>query len=166
MDPVSIVGLSASLVGVVDVITKCVRYLRDLQSRYELANMKVQLLIGQLSTINAALDQIIELTEQLASSPQHEKLVQSLNNSLSCCKILTDDLEIKLCTSLSSQGSLDTLTKIQFLRDEKSIDEYSSFLNNQINALNLLLTAISLYVIFLKVLRVGLTNAILQSVNC
>jgi hypothetical protein len=147
MDPVSIIGLSVSLASLIDITTKSIRYLRDLQSRHELASMKVQVLIGQLSTLNAALDQIHKLTAQLASLTEHEKLVQSLGEALYCCKIIIVDLEGKLCACFTSQGGFETLTKMQFLRDEKSLDSHLGMMNHQVNAMNLLLTAFNWYVI-------------------
>jgi hypothetical protein len=54
MDPVSAIGLVGSIIGVVDVISGNISSIIDLQSRYKTADLKVHLLIGQLSTLKAA----------------------------------------------------------------------------------------------------------------
>jgi hypothetical protein len=45
MDPVSAIGLVGAVVGVVDVISRNIGYLMDLQSRYKSADIKISLLI-------------------------------------------------------------------------------------------------------------------------
>jgi hypothetical protein len=75
--------------------------------------------------------------------PQHEQLVQNLSISLGCCKILILDLDKRLFPPQRDEASgLEIMTKIQFLWEEKTMTEYLNLLNNQINALNLLLTAL------------------------
>jgi guanine nucleotide-binding protein G(i) subunit alpha len=143
MDPISAVGLASAVAGLGDVISRSISSLLDLQSRYRSVDLKVNLLIGQLSTLKTALSQIAELNAKLSTVPQHEQLVQNLATSLGCCEILILHLDDRLCSS-QRHGSygLDAFAKIQFLRDEKTITEYLNLLNNQINALNLLLTAL------------------------
>jgi cystathionine beta-lyase family protein involved in aluminum resistance len=85
MDPISAIGLTAAVVGLADVISKSVGSLLDFQSRYKQVDLKVNLLIGQLSTLKAALSQIAQLNAKLAPIPQHEQLVQNLAVSLGCC---------------------------------------------------------------------------------
>lgn len=143
MDAVPAIGLVGSIVSLVDVLSRSIQSLLDLRSRYQSVDRKVNLLIGQLSTLRAALNQITELNARLAPMPQHQQLVQNLTTSLGCCEIVIRDLDDRLCSSRRSEASdLDALAKIQFLQDENAMTDYLGLLNNQINALNLLLTAL------------------------
>ncbi|KAI7783283.1 hypothetical protein LA080_012038 [Diaporthe eres] len=55
MDPISAVGFVSAIAGIVDLIAKGVLSLSDFQSRYRIVDLKVSLLIGQLSTLKNAL---------------------------------------------------------------------------------------------------------------
>lgn len=88
MDPVSIVGLASSVLGIVDVISKNVSFILGLQSRYRQANLTISLLIGQLSTLKAALNQISEWINSDLNTSQHEQLVTDLTVAIQGCKVL------------------------------------------------------------------------------
>jgi hypothetical protein len=150
MDPVSALGLVGAIIGVVDVISRNISSLIDLQSRYKSADLKVGLLIGQLSTLKAALKQIIELMNtSLVAVPQHQQLLHDLKTSLDCCEVVILVLDERLCCLQRREDSgLNVLNRVQFLWDEKSMTDYLNLLNNQINALNLLLTALQWLVSF------------------
>ena len=60
MDPASILALAQSVLGIIGVIAKNVNALSTLQAKYRNADLSVFLLIGQLSTLKAALGQISE----------------------------------------------------------------------------------------------------------
>jgi chaperonin cofactor prefoldin len=147
MDPVSAVGLAGALVGIGDVITRSIRSLIDLQSKYRSSSLVVSLLIGQLTTLKAALNQITEwVGNSLVSVPQHEQLVADLQASLGSCHVLIFVLEERIEKLEQEQDHGDDLTvkgKIGFLLEESSLNEFTNHLNNQVNALNLLLTALN-----------------------
>ena len=144
MDPASVTALAGSVVGIVDVIGRSLSYLLDLQTKYRNANLTVSLLIGQLSTLKAALNQISEwITARLVGVPQHEQLVADLDISLEACKILILVLDNRIsCLGRGATSELRAVDKAQFLWEEKGMNDYLNHLNNQINALNLLLTAL------------------------
>ncbi|KAL9117504.1 MAG: hypothetical protein Q9187_005958 [Circinaria calcarea] len=144
MDPASIIALAASVISIIDVIGKSLSFLLDLQTKYRKASLTVSLLIGQLSTVKAALNQISQwITTSLVGVPQHQQLVADLDVSLEACKVLVlvlDDRIFRHESSLTSQ--VKAAAKARFLWEEKDMNDYLNLLNNQINALNLLLTAL------------------------
>lgn len=148
MDPISAIGLAGSLVGISDVIARSLRRLIELQSRYRSASLTVSLLIGQITTIKAALDQITQwVTSSLVSIPKHEQLVADLGVSLESCKLLVTVLEERISQLECDQGAnLNVKGKIGFLWEESDLNIYTNHLNNQIHALNLFLTALHWYV--------------------
>jgi hypothetical protein len=144
MDPASAIGLTGAIIGVVDVISRSISSLMDLQSRYKSADLKVNLLIGQLSTLKAALKQIAELIDaNLVAVPRYQQLVDDLKTSVDCCETVICALNDRLCSLHRNEVSgLDTLNKVRFVCDEKTTDYYQNLLGNQINALNLFLTTL------------------------
>lgn len=58
MDPVSVVGLAGALIGIADVLSRSIGGLISLQSKYRSSSLVVSLLIGQLTTLKAALGQV------------------------------------------------------------------------------------------------------------
>ena len=146
MDPVSIVGLASSVVSIVSVIAKNVNALSTLQAKYRNADLSVFLLIGQLSTLKAALGQISEWIkiEDPAVQSEHLLLVEDLEVALNGCQVLITILDDRV-DQLANKEDSDSLNfqgKIIFLWEEQELNVYVTHLNNQVNALNLLISAI------------------------
>ena len=145
MDPVSAIGLAGSVLSIIDVLGRSLSSLLDLQARYNRANLTLSLLIGQLSTLKAALNQISEwIDKSLDTIPAHQQLVIDLTTSLECCKVLILIMNDRMGIPESNHGSaLTSMGKVQFLWEKQELNEYINLLSNQINALNLLLTALN-----------------------
>jgi hypothetical protein len=149
MDPVSAIGLAGALVGIGDVLTRSIRSLVGLQSKYRSSSLVVSLLIGQLTTLKAALNQITEfVTGSLINVSLHEQLVGDLQVSLESCHVLIYVLEERIQglerEDDESDGSgLSTKGKAKFLLEESTLNEFNNYLSSQVNALNLLLTALN-----------------------
>lgn len=144
MDPVSAIGLAGSVVGIVDILAKRVNFLLNLQAKCKPTDLTVGLLIRQLSTLKAALNQICErITSRLLAVPQHEQLVLDLTVSIKSCKVLVSALDDRINSfDRNAAHPLNTLSKAQFLWEENGTTDYLNRLGNQISALNLLLTAL------------------------
>lgn len=144
MDPVSAIGLVGSVFSIVDVLAKSVNFLLNLQTKYKQADLTVSLLIGQLSTLKAAMNQISEwITSSLADVPQHEQLVSDLTLSIEGCKILVSALDDRINSfDRNAAHSLNSFGKAQLLWEGNGTNEYLNHLSHQITALNLLLTAL------------------------
>lgn len=117
----------------------------DLQARYKRANLTLSLLIGQLSTLKAALNHISEwIDESLDTIPAQQQLVIDLTTSLKCCKVLILTMNDRKGVPESNDDStLTRMGKVQFLWGKQELNEYINLLSNQINALNLLLNALN-----------------------
>lgn len=148
MDPVSAIALAASIAQLGVGVAKTLNALCSLRKKYKEASFTVSMLISQLSTIKAALDQVTEwVTTSLVHAPQHQQLVSDLELAVEGCKLMilvlgnhVDRLE------LSESASLGHWATIQDIWDEGSMQEYSSQLGCQTDALNLLLTAFQWFV--------------------
>jgi hypothetical protein len=146
MDPISVIGLTGTLIGISKSIADSLQYLVNLQSKFRSASLVVSLLIGQLTTLKAALNQITEwVSDHLVNVPRHEQLVADLQVSLESCHVLIIVLEERIENLEQESGIAGGLTakgKIGFLLEEGGLNDFNNHLNNQVNALNLLLTAL------------------------
>jgi len=145
MDPISVFGLVSSLITIADVIKESLIRLRILQLNYKNASLVVSLLIGQLNTLKAALDQITGwVSKSLINIPKHQQLVNDLDISVESCKVLVLFLDERIAQlTWNDEDTLDVKGKIVFLWEQLGLDEFTTHLNNQTNALNLLLTALN-----------------------
>lgn len=143
MDPASAIGVASAVLSIVNLISKSVASLSDLHSRFNAADLRVSLLIGQLSTVKAALNQIAKLLEGPYGALRDSQLMSDFSSSLGCVQAVVVVLDDKI--SLMQRDSANELTirsKAHFMWDEKTMDDYLNLLNNQIHALGLLLTAL------------------------
>jgi len=145
MDPVSVLGLISSLITIADVIKGSLTRLRSLQSNYQNSSLAISLLIGQLNTLKAALDQITEwVSSSLVNITKHQQLVLDLDTSVESCKVLLMFLDQRIGQlTWSDEDALDVKGKIVFLWEKLGLNDFTNHLNNQTNALNLLLTALN-----------------------
>ncbi|KAH7323044.1 hypothetical protein B0I35DRAFT_426992 [Stachybotrys elegans] len=143
MDPVSIVGLVASIFSIGDMVTKSIRKLSDLRSRYRNAPLQLSTLIGQLYIIQAAVEELARWkSDDLSQNPRYHQLALQLDGSLdSFCPLITslqkylDDVDI-------TSEIPSTKGKIAYLWNENDIAIFLDLIDRQINALNLFLQAI------------------------
>lgn len=143
MDPISAIGFVSSVLSIIELVTKGIGTLSELRDRYRIADLKISLLIGQLSTLNTALNQVTYVLNNNRDLSQDDQLVRDFTTSLACVEavIMLIDERISPLQQHSVNGS-KPMGKINFLWDETTLKDYLSLLNNQVNALNLLLTAL------------------------
>jgi hypothetical protein len=162
MDPISVISLASSIAGLIDVTSRSIVGLLNIASRYSRFGLKIRQIAGQLSTLKAALKKIKELIEishdgiprrnrMAIFALDDEQLVCDLVLAIDCCEsvvtVLDEQLSrFQLTSHSQSSGLTDVRTKVKFLWEEGDLDEYQGMLNNQINALNLLLTVTQWFV--------------------
>ena len=144
MEALALIGLIASVASIGDVVTKVIRTLCHVQTKYKSADLTVSLIIGQLSTLNAAFNQISEwMSTSLRDAPHNEQLIDDLTVAVDSCKMLMLVLDQRFSNlDKGDNGKLSTTGNAVFLWREGDLKEYLSHLGNQIAALNLLLTAL------------------------
>lgn len=146
MEPVSTIGLIGAVFGVADIIAKSVSSLLDLQSRYKVADLKVSLLVQQLSTLKAALGHIADMIKDDLAFSEQGQLINDLYASLHGCDAIIAVLDGRLSMlRRNDNGGLERLSKISLLWDKSTINDYLNMLNNHINALHLLVAVFRRY---------------------
>ncbi len=145
MDPVSVIGLGASIVGIIDVVTRTLTSLRQLQQRWKKADLTVGLLVSQLTTLKAALNQISDwVNQRLEGAIQHHQLVIDLESSMESCNMLVSLMDGSISElNFDEKNSLVFESRAKAVLQDAQVKECVSHLHNQAMALNLLLTAIN-----------------------
>ncbi|KAG4029133.1 hypothetical protein MFRU_017g00700 [Monilinia fructicola] len=144
MDPVSALALSKSVTTILGFLGKLIKELIALQTNYRRATARVRSFIGQLSTIKLALIKVSNWINTDLQASADEELVSGLKISLDSFQPIICLLN-QLVTDLN-RNSRDELTfkgKAKYLWNSDGIDTLQKSLDMQVNALNLLLTALN-----------------------
>ncbi|THV51975.1 hypothetical protein BGAL_0093g00190 [Botrytis galanthina] len=147
MDPVSILTLTGTVFTTGKFITSLITNLIKLKSKYKSASLMASHLIGQLTTIKAALDEVSNwIATSLQGADRNEQLIFNLESSLESCHVFLLMLEDHI-TRLDQNGIDRQLKgKVKLLWNESEIKKLNNYLSSQISALNLLLTAVQRHV--------------------
>lgn len=132
-----------------DIVVRCIASLSSLKSKYHNAPIIVSAMIGQLYMVQSALDQLSVLkSPELRRTPRYKELASQVHHALDSFGPLMKALE-EVLDRLDKDAPLEMTTKsrITFLWSEKDMNNFSMFLDRQVNAFNLLLQAIQWYVI-------------------
>lgn len=146
MDPASILGLIASAGAIARAITKTIRDLSDLRAQYTDANLRIRLLVQELSTIKSALSQINDWAHFLDDNHNQAELKDALQVALDGVELAMGALAEEVHalvhdTSTSANADLSFRGKTRFAWNEQNMKEHENRLRAQVSALQLLLQA-------------------------
>ena len=151
MEPLSILGAAGSIFSIIDVASRCISSLYALQQRWKDADIVVALMMGQISTLKAALQQISEWinsdAEILSSNYQ---LLMDLELALHSSRLSITFIDDHVSTLMTNEYNEMTFrSKARAMAQDKMVQECTTHINNQTVALNLLLSALNWYEKFL-----------------
>ncbi len=145
MDPLSIIGLLSTAGTIATTITFTIKSLSDLRGQFQDADVRIRLLIGELSTVKSALNQINDWAHYLDDTHRQADVVEALKVSLDGCQLAIDALaeEVRLLLrGATPNSSLGFRTKRRYAWSESSLKEHENRMHAQIAALQLLLKAV------------------------
>ena len=147
MDPISVIGLLSTAGTIASTITVTIKRLSDIRGQLRDADVRIRLLIGELSAVKSALNQINDWTHYLDDSHRQADVVQGLQISLEGVQLAMDALAEEVRLMLGSTTPESTLTqdvrlRIKYAWKESSLTEHENRLRAQIAALHLLLQAV------------------------
>ena len=143
MDPLSV---AASIAGICVVIGKSVTTLNSVRIQCQNAELRLEILMGQLRTVRAALHQVkLLVTECLILEKQHQQLVADLADAVVYCKLLVQHIDHQISRLYSPGYSLTPQSRVMLVLEDKAIEEYLTRLDHQLSAINLLITAFRWY---------------------
>ena len=147
MDPISVIGLLSTAGTIASTITITIKRLSDIRGQLRDADVRIRLLIGELSAVKSALNQINDWTHYLDDNHRQADVVQGLQISLEGVQLATDALAEKVRlllggTTPESPLTQDVRLRIRYAWKESSLTEHENRLRAQIAALHLLLQAV------------------------
>lgn len=140
-DPISILGATASVITIIDVLSKSLGLLDTIRSQWNAADLALLSLTSQLGALNAALVKIHEWQESDVAELHHQ-LDMDLKCSLDCCHVLASKVyEEVVGLEKAPGGTLLRTAKARLAFKRNALSELQSMIDRQTSALNLLLTA-------------------------
>jgi hypothetical protein len=150
MDPISIVGVVSASAQIAQFIAQTIQGLSTLRGKFKDANTTIRLLIGELSTIRAAVSQLRDWAEWNANdSPKEEEYMKGLQVALEGCQAAMEVLaeEIKdlangtITANDPATFNLGFMAKAKVMWNEDTFKIHQDRLHAQVQAMNLLLQA-------------------------
>ncbi|KAL8846507.1 MAG: hypothetical protein Q9221_008410 [Calogaya cf. arnoldii] len=146
MDPASILGLIATAGTIASAITKTIRDLSDLRAQYTDSNVRIRLLIKELSTIKSSLNQINDWAHFLDDNHNQAELRDALQVALDGVELamgaLAEEVQALVQdTSADANVNLNFRGKTKYAWNEQNMREHENRLRAQVSALQLLLQA-------------------------
>ncbi|KAL8765452.1 MAG: hypothetical protein Q9209_007479 [Squamulea sp. 1 TL-2023] len=146
MEPASIVGLIATAGTIASTITKTIRDLSDLRTQYTDANVRIRLLIKELSTVRSSLDQINDWAHYLDDTHDQAELKGALQVALDGVELamgaLAEEVDALVQdTSANAKVDLSFRGKTKYAWNEQNMRDHENRLRAQVSALQLLLQA-------------------------
>ena len=145
MDPVTAtVGVVAGVSTILGALGKSISTLNTFRVHLSDAELNIELLIGQLQTVQAALRQVQAFLTTLSQplSLDDQTMIIDLDSSLNHCKLLVQYIDNQISKFAWTPGSRITATKlVTLLAEDKATKSCLTRLDHQVSALNLCLTA-------------------------
>jgi hypothetical protein len=144
MDPATVIGLISGCLSIATTTVNTIKSLSGLKEQYARIEQDMSLLSGRINTICAALYNI----DKWARKSQAKDIIASptgpcLESSIHSCMIVISGVE----EHAQAVSSLKVRDKIKHLWNKDTLTELSQSLDCQINALQLLVSTINLWVV-------------------
>lgn len=144
-DPLTIFGSVASVLSIIDVLTRVSQGLIDLRSQWKGADVALLSLHSQIRSLRAALVKINQWMKRDVEEVHHQ-LIMDLEASLQCCQVLADTVDSEVAQLLKKpDGTLLRASKARFWLKSNGLAEVQTMIERQTSALTLLLTACNRY---------------------
>lgn len=146
MDPASILGLISTAGTIASTITSTIKDLSDLRATYTDSNVRIRLLVKELSTIKSSLTQINDWAHFLDETHTQREMKDALQVALDGVSLAMEALaeEVRgLVQDASPKSHIDLgfRAKTKYAWNEASMKEHENRLRAQVSALQLLLQA-------------------------
>lgn len=144
--PLTNLGAATSIPTLIEVLSRIVTTLHTLDARYATADFTFMFLIGQLTSLKAALTMLQEWRSTDSHEPHHQ-LVMDWERSIACCRMLVRMIgdEVDELGAVNEEGGLDAKWKSKLMGKNGGLEETQKKVDRQIEALSLLLTACNWY---------------------
>ncbi|ORY00180.1 G-protein alpha subunit-domain-containing protein [Clohesyomyces aquaticus] len=140
-DPISILGATASVVSIIDILVKSISTIHSLRAQWKDADLALLSLTSQLAALRTALAKIKEWMESAMGDLDYQ-LVMDLDGSIQCCSILASTINRELGKLVTTfTGQLAMSSKARFVFQSTEMTQLQNMIDRQTSVLTLLLTA-------------------------
>ena len=143
-DPSSILSATASIAGIITVLTKSISMVTDLTVQWRESDLIFVSLKARLQLLVSALRNIQRWVDSTMPEEAHHQLTMDLKSVIQCTKMLAAKLEDTLGglqQKLLPDGTLGTSGKARLILQGRSLQTIEQMIDRQASALTLLLTA-------------------------
>jgi hypothetical protein len=150
MDPITILGVLSASFQIAQYIGQTIHGLSTLRGKFKDADTTIRLLIGELSTIRAAVSQIRDWAKwNYNDSPKEEEYLKGLEVALDGCQAAMEVLAEEVAdlvggvatVSDPAKFSLGCIPKVKAIWSDDAMKSHQDRLHAQVQALQLLLQA-------------------------
>ncbi|KAL9078439.1 MAG: hypothetical protein Q9157_002628 [Trypethelium eluteriae] len=139
MDPLSLIGGVSAVGGIIAAITKTIKNLSDARGKFVDADLTIQSLVYELTTVNCALNQIQEWARnRVPSSPTQRELIEGFKISLEGCRLFVDIMAQEVALLVTNNPFLRSA---KIVWNETNMRDHQHRLQSQVAALQFLLQA-------------------------
>ena len=143
MDPISIIGITTTAFGIVERLSKTLKFLLKLSRRCKFTEAKLSLLIGYIGSLNVAIIEIANSVKGFSGIDHYKELLDTLDATLECTKFSLSFLESKINgLHIDTESEMSLFEKVTIIFNRAELDEYLNCISSYVNALNLLLTTL------------------------
>lgn len=142
MDPASVFGAFSGGIQILQAITSTVYGLKNLHGKFRDADLTIQTLIGELSSIRTALTGLQEWSRALHNGPTSDEFGRDLAVAMEGCHFIMDILSrdvTDLVQSTQSDGGIGLRTRMKAVWNDDAMKGHQEMLRAQVHALQLLL---------------------------
>ncbi|KAI9661013.1 MAG: hypothetical protein M1821_009340 [Bathelium mastoideum] len=134
------VGFAASCLAIAELAAASIKHLHSLQNKLNHADRNIQMVTSQLISVKSAVNHIKTwLDQRPTGNPQMDSLDSDLGMSLEACRMLLDMISGHLGNLDSEPVTLAWKERLKYIWNEEEVQMYRNMLQDQIQALSLLL---------------------------
>jgi uncharacterized protein YukE len=139
-DPITIIGTAGAIANIVDLLGKTISKLNNLQNQWKIADLTVTAFKSQLAVLKQALSRIQAWADGM-STENHYELLMCVESSVTCCRFLVARIDEEVAQlQTTAEGQLNLASKVKLLFKTKDMVEVQRMIDQQTQALNLLLS--------------------------
>lgn len=140
-DPVTILGAASAVVSVINLLTKTIRGISELRSKWNIADLTVSTFEMQLTGLNFALTEIRGWADRNSEDPYYQ-LPMDLDHCLSHCRLLIGIIDAEIAALRTNEDDqLDIAGRIRILFKTQGLSEAQNMIEHVTRTLGLILGA-------------------------
>lgn len=141
MEPFTLLATAGAVANIVAILGRSLVVVAELRSEWTDTDLTILSFETQLATLRTALTKVMEWVENHYSEDPHHQLVMDLDRCVACCRLLISKVDADIQPFQRNTNPSDGRKKFKMLLKTKNFRRTQRMIEQQTNALTLLLTA-------------------------